>query len=103
MAVGNRIPTRAGHLHQADVAAQPVVRNTSDDTAIRRPTNVKLWAILITTMIITLSRNIIASQVKFKLSLSFAGCEALTFSKFLDCKVCGYLVTLVQLPGPPTI
>jgi hypothetical protein len=55
MAANQRIPTRAGHLHQADVSSQPVVRNTSDDMAIRRPRNHKLWAILITTMLITLS------------------------------------------------
>jgi len=54
MAVNQRIPTRAGHLHQADVASRPVVRNTSDDMAIKRSRK-KPWAILITTMIIMLS------------------------------------------------
>jgi hypothetical protein len=55
MAVNQRIPTRAGRLHQADVAAQPIERHTSDDKAIRRPRNIRPWAILITTMIIVLS------------------------------------------------
>lgn len=63
MAVSRRVPTRAGHLHQADVASQPVVRNTSDDIAIKRPRNVRLWAILITTLIVTLSFLIIWTTV----------------------------------------
>src|SRR5258708_32411291 len=63
MAVGHRIPTRAGHLHQADVVDQPTIRNTTDDPAIRRPRRFKLWAILITTLIVTLSIIIIWTTV----------------------------------------
>ena len=63
MAVSSRIPTRAGRLHHADVASQQVVRNTSDDKAIRRPRNFRLWAILITTMIVTLSFILIWTTV----------------------------------------
>lgn len=55
MAVNQRIPTRAGRLHQADVAAQPIERHTSDDKAIKRPRKFRVWAILITTLIIGLS------------------------------------------------
>lgn len=38
MAVNQRIPTRAGRFHAADVASQPVTRNTGDDKAYQTPT-----------------------------------------------------------------
>lgn len=60
MALGShRIPTRAGRLHRSDVADQSMIRNTSDDPALKRPRNVRLWAILITTILITLSSMIV--------------------------------------------
>lgn len=58
-----RIPTRAGHLHQADVADQKTVRNTSDDPAIKRPRHTRLWAFLITSAIITLSIIVVWNTV----------------------------------------
>jgi hypothetical protein len=62
-AVRNRIPTRAGHFHQADIMTQPGIRNTSDDLAIKRPRSIKPWAILITLTIIALSFLIIWTTV----------------------------------------
>lgn len=63
MAVNQRIPTRAGRFHAADVASQPVTRNTGDDKAIRRPRSIRPWAILITAGIITLSIVIVWNTV----------------------------------------
>lgn len=46
---------RSSYKPYTDVTDQQTVRNTVDDPAIKRPRHGRLWAILITTMIITLS------------------------------------------------
>lgn len=62
MAVNNRIPTRAGHLYQSDVADQRI-RNTSDDKTIKRPSRRRAWAFLIVSGVITLSIVVVWSAV----------------------------------------
>jgi hypothetical protein len=61
--VSDRIPIRAGRLHQADVAAQSVVRNTEDNKAIKRPRNTRVWAIFITAALGTLAFLILWTSV----------------------------------------
>lgn len=61
-AVEHAIPPRASRVRNME-AAQPVVRNTEDDTAIRRPRNIRMWAILITAALGTLAFLILWTSV----------------------------------------